>query len=174
MSLTGSAIVLAWLAILLLTFAMAGLLRQVRILTELRTSSGGAGSLRSVQVSRSGQALLGNALPASGAGYALLFVTDECGSCERALAVFTAAAAADGQGRRHIAVSGGNGPASLSEDVLLVADRPDLFVEVGVDVTPYFLALGPDLAIQASLPVGDPMTLERAFEQLEQRTVQRR
>jgi len=140
MSFTASALVVSWAAILLLAFAVAGVLARVHRLEQ----------------ALAGPAVLptpvGGPLPLAGVDHGpvlLLFVDDGCASCEQA-AADVAELEARGRARIHWRT-----------------DEPDSFAALEVTATPHAVVADADLRVVASLPVGSPARLAEAVEILD-------
>jgi hypothetical protein len=139
-SFTASALLVSWAAILLLAFALAGLLARVHRLEQavagpvaLPTPVGGPLSLPGVA---RGPVLV-------------LFVDDGCASCEQA-----AADLADLEAR---------GAARIKWR----AEDPEAFAALEVTATPHAVVADADLRVVASLGVGGPARLAEAVEILD-------
>ena len=140
MSFTASALLVSWAAILLLAFALAGVLARVH---RLEQALAGPTAL---------PAPVGGPLPLPGVERGpvlLLFVDDGCASCEQA--------AAD------VAELEDRGAARI----LWRADEPDAFAALEVTATPHAVVADTDLRVVASLAVGSPARLADAVEVLD-------
>lgn len=137
MSFTASALLVSWVAIALLGFALAGVLARVH---RLERALGGE---EAVPVSI-GRRL---ALPGLDAGPALaLFVDPGCASCDRAAATM----AGDHRAR-----------------VVRRDDDPEAFAVLDVRATPFAVVADADLRIVTALPVGSPTRLAEAIATLD-------
>jgi len=132
MSIYTSALVLAWVAIAVLAFAMAGLLRQVHALTASRTPVPGLGLSA------------GEAAPSwseSGGPPArdtvALFVDIGCGSCERVLRAADRLAAEQDGRLDFIAFFRGEANGFSPSRLEVVADARSVFDRYKVPVTPF-------------------------------------
>ncbi|MDO5503037.1 MAG: hypothetical protein Q4G67_07675 [Actinomycetia bacterium] len=157
MSFTTSALLLSWLAIVVLALGMAGLLRQVN---DLRRQVSLSGS-RSVT-----GALTGLALPSYGplarlrpaGGGVVIVIAPGCSSCHAALEALTAA----GMGPHTVAVSASGCTASGLQSC--VSDAGEAIDQLGVPATPYLLAVDADGVIRSTDVPGGPEEV-RAFAQ---------
>jgi len=134
---TASALLVSWAAILLLAFAVAGLLARVY---RLEQAVAGPAALPTP---------VGGPLPLPGVERGpvlLLFVDDGCGSCEQA-----AAAVADLEARD-------------VARLLWRVDEPEAFAALEVTATPHAVVADADLRVVASLAVGSPARLAEAIE----------
>ncbi|TMR06480.1 hypothetical protein ETD83_04515 [Actinomadura soli] len=153
MSFQSSALLLSWVAILLLALVVAGLVRQVHALgqgTSSPTGLGPAPGTPAPSFDRLGPGLL-------------LFLDRDCGVCTDVLA------AADGLGPLHAIFSGppADGAAALPGATVLTGEQDGLFADYRVPATPFAVMVGADGRVRAAEPVGSPgalraMTLEAA------------
>ncbi|TDC58392.1 hypothetical protein E1281_01760 [Actinomadura sp. KC345] len=150
MSFQNSALLLSWVAILLLSLVVAGLVRQVHALSRgapHRTALGPAPGAAAPAFDRLGPGLL-------------LFLDRDCGVCTEVLA---AAGGLDGPLHAIFAgpPPGGVPPSGPPRPGLTVlADEQDgLFADYGVPATPFAVLVGADGRVRAAEPVGSPDTL---------------
>lgn len=139
MSFTASALLVSWAAILLLAFALAGVLARVH---RLELALAGPASLPTP---------VGGPLPLAGVDHGpllVLLVDDGCASCEQAAAAVTDLEA------RGVAL------------VRRRHDHPDDFAALDVTATPHAVVADAGLHVVASLPVGSPRLLAEAIETL--------
>lgn len=137
MSFTTSALLVSWAAILLLAFALAGVLARVH---RLEQALAGPAALPTP---------VGGPLPLPGVDHGpvlVLFVDDGCASCTQA-AADVAHLEARGVARIHWR-----------------AEEPDAFAALDVTATPHAVVADADLRVVASLPVGSPARLAEAVE----------
>jgi hypothetical protein len=158
MTTTTAALVLAWIAIVLLTLATAGLLRRVEQLS----------SRANVQADP-GEPVIGLQLPMSKylsdfaggrAGVLLLFASPSCATCQAAIDAINDAGSIDyrvGVVIREAEV----GPLCLPDGWVCLPSALSLFQILRVPATPYLVRLGPDgTIIDGTMIVGN-MNLER-------------
>ncbi|MBA2695501.1 MAG: hypothetical protein H0U62_06560 [Actinobacteria bacterium] len=153
MTFTTAALLIAWLAIVLLALGFAGLMRQLaelhRSVTTGAASAGAAApTLRGLALPRSGD--LGRIRP-EGGGF-ILFVSPGCSSCAIALEELT-----DGpvDGQLVLASSGPCADGSIPAGAVCVSDTRPLMERLGVPGTPYLLDVDHEGVIQGSvLPQG--------------------
>ncbi|QFG67417.1 hypothetical protein [Ornithinimicrobium pratense] len=170
MTFTASALVLAWVAILLLALGLAGLLRQVSLLTrQLETGAPGttgAPSARAVAGAgaRTTRELIGFTAPMDvvdrvrhdGADLTVVaFVAPGCSSCTMTLGALAAdPLLADGRAGLTIVSTGSCGPATADADgvrrLCCVSQGRDLLDRLAVPATPYLLVLDPDGVVRAA------------------------
>ncbi|NDU74039.1 hypothetical protein GWI34_15535 [Actinomadura sp. DSM 109109] len=152
MSFQNSALLLSWVAILLLALVVAGLVRQVHALGQGAARPTGLGPA------------VGTPAPAFdrlGPGL-LLFLDRECGVCADVLDAVP-------PGRPLHAVFAGpppDGPPRPGVTVL-AGEQDGLFADYGVPATPFAVLVGADGRVRAAEPVGSPealraLTLEAA------------
>lgn len=166
MSFLTSAVVLAWVTIAALAFAMSGLLRQIRILTAVVAPSG----------PRLGPAL-GSVAPPLTPGRdgeqardmsLLVFVDDGCQSCN---AVLERMAVIDGQlpsiGRR-VAIFEGNATGFNKPGIETVWSAKKAFQAFRIPVTPYAVAVSAEGRIVAADAVGSAAAFDGFLEKLSQ------
>lgn len=156
---TSAAVVLAWVAIVILALSSAGLLRQVRYLThELTALKNGAQPSRVIE-STAVPEVLAKLLPLDDVGSIVLVLDADCVSCQT-IARELAEAPPTFQ-RSLLAVLGGQGferDARRMKDggveVITDSDR-ELSRMLSVSVTPYVLAVNAAHEIFARRPVGN-------------------
>lgn len=146
MSFTTSALLLSWVAILLLALVVAGLVRQVHALGRGgpagRAELGPRPGTRAPAFDRLGPGLL-------------LFLDRDCGVCSDVLA------AAGALGRPTHAIFSGPAPGGLPPELAVLAGEGDgLFAEYGVPATPFAVVVGEDGRVRAAEPVGSPEALD--------------
>ncbi|MFC4912757.1 hypothetical protein [Actinomadura gamaensis] len=149
MSFQTSALLLSWVAILLLALVVAGLVRQVHALagpgrvTAARPAPGPKRGAVAPGFGRLGPGLV-------------LFLDRDCGVCEDVLA------AAEPPLR---AVFAGPAPAAVAPDVTVLAhEGAGLFEDYRVSATPFAVVLTEDGRIGAAAPVGSPESLRELLE----------
>ena len=155
MDFDSSALVLAWVAIAVLAFAMAGLLRQVVLLREalMAVHGGGLGPV----IGRPAPVLPG--IDYSGKTTVLLFADDECESCQSILGALSTAA--DDLGAADVVVLfrvGANGHPVTPDRVFV--NQSELFDQLGVNVTPFGVMVDGDARIAAAEPIGSVAMLD--------------
>lgn len=143
MSFQNSALLLSWVAILLLALVVAGLVRQVAALTRGATAPsvlGPAPGTPAPAFDRLGPGLL-------------LFLDRDCGVCTDVLA---AAESLD----RPVQVAFAGAPAATSPELTVHADEQDgLFAAYDVPATPFAVLIDPGGRVRAAEPVGSPDAL---------------
>lgn len=153
MSPTVAAIVLLWIVVLVLAFAMAGILQKVRDL-ERRGTSGPAAVPDTEAVDavapEEGQAVS-----------AVLLVEEGCGVCAEVLPSFTAARSLSGSERVNFVVvtNSSDGTGYDIGDVQVLAD-PDIHARLEPGWFPAMLIVTPDRVIAAVEPAGSPEAVE--------------
>lgn len=165
MSFLASAVLLSWLAILLLAFAMAGLLRQVRILTEERTP---ASTVVSPLVGTTVDSLpAGVTLGRSGSISLTLFASSECSVCKSRLRELQDAAKTLPRDVHVEAVFADDG-FELSEPLLVRRQQRELFSHLRIPVTPYVVVLSPAGRIAHAVAVGSDSSFREVVERVEE------
>lgn len=152
MSFQNSALLLSWVAILLLALVVAGLVRQVHAL--------GQGASRPAGLSLAPGAPA-PAFDRLGPGL-LLFLDRECGVCADVLA-----AVPDGRPLHAIFAGPPPGEAARPGVTVLAGEQDGLFTDYRVPATPFAVLVGADGRVRAAEPVGSPealraLTLEAA------------
>jgi hypothetical protein len=150
-----SAILLAWLAIAVLAFAMAGLLRQVVFLRSALAGSD-AGALGPA-IGASAPALPG--IEYAGTRTVLLFADDGCESCRSILDALASEPDDPSMADVVVLFSGSANGHALAPDRLFV-QQSELFDRLAVNVTPFALMVGADSRIVAAEPVGSVEMLD--------------
>lgn len=160
MSFTTAALVIAWLAIVVLAFGFAGLMAQ---LADLKRALGD-GAAPSGQASAGG-AVVGLALPATGdlatlrpaGGGVVAFVSPGCPSCEGVLADLAAAAPS---GEVVVVSTGSCAEVPEALPARCLPQGGALLGALSVPATPYLLAVDAAGTITDSLLPMDPHDLE--------------
>ncbi|TDC62338.1 hypothetical protein E1200_26120 [Actinomadura sp. GC306] len=151
MSFQNSALLLSWVAILLLALVVAGLVRQVHALSRgapppHRTGLGPAPGTAAPAFDRLGPGLV-------------LFLDRDCGVCTE---VLSAAAAPDGpvpDGPLHAVFAGPPAGGVPPGARVLTGEQDGLFAEYGVPATPFAVLVGEDGRVRAAEPVGSAEAL---------------
>lgn len=155
-----SAIFLAWAAIILLAFAMAGLLRLVYSLGHLidrgnpRESGPAHGDTAPVIPELNGAARS-----------ILLFVDPGCGSCDQALRRLTERASQTPSADTAFAVLYRDAaPDGLDPDLILISHADDIFIKLDVTMTPLAVVLNERRNVLAGAPVGSPELVDQLVD----------
>lgn len=143
MSFQTSALIVTWVALVLLSFVVAGLVRQVHAL-----SSGGAARQAPAGL-RAGDAAVGLDLLGVAGPAVLLFLRSTCSTCVEVLE-----AAAGGAGRMPVAAVYEGRVPEVPPGVVAVGEQSRLFSAYGALATPFAVLVGPDGRITAATPVG--------------------
>ncbi len=145
MSFQTSALIVTWAALVLLSFVVAGLVRQVHAL-----SSGGAARQAPAGL-RAGDAAVGlDVLGVDGGPAVLLFLRATCSTCVEVLD----AATEEVGGRMPVAaVYEGRAP-EVPPGVVAVGEQGRLFSAYGALATPFAVLVGHEGRITAATPVG--------------------
>lgn len=148
MSFTTAALLVAWLAIVLLALGFAGLMRQLgelhrSVATGAASAATTAPTLRGLAIPRSGD--LGRIRPEGGG--LILFVSPGCSSCAIALEEVRPGSL-DGQ---LVLASSGPCPDPTPPGAVCVSDTRPLMERLGVPGTPYLIDVDLDGVITASL-----------------------
>jgi len=147
MSFQTSALIVTWVALLLLAFVVAGLVRQVHALSSgAGSSAAGARPVRGGLRAGDKANLVGLDVDAPAV---LLFLTATCHTCVEALAEAVAVAG----NRPVLALYEGQAPAPPT-GVTAFGDKGHLFAEYGALATPFAVVVGADGRITAAAPVG--------------------
>lgn len=169
MSFLQSAVLLAWVAIVLLALGYAGLLRQVTLLTRGQAGGGTATSSAAAGAPRSTRDLVGFRLPAHGDlpdlvepgahRTAVVFVSPGCSSCAVTLTGLTEVPDVRDGSVAVVAVSTGScEPAvrALAGTGRCLSEGRSLLEALHVPATPYLMALdGAGTIVAATLPDQD-------------------
>jgi hypothetical protein len=160
MSFEASALVLAWVAIVLLALGLAGLLRQVQLLSRGRVAEGAPGTAPA----HTPRDLVGFRLPRQGplaelvdpAAHrtVLAFVSPGCPSCTQTLEQLAAAPDVTAGSVAVVAVSTGScdpAEAALGGAGRCVPQGRSLLEQLRVPATPYLVAVGSDGTLVAAV-----------------------
>jgi hypothetical protein len=138
-----SALLVTWVALLLMAFVVAGLVRQVHALSSGTGARPVPAGLRAGD--RADLDRLGVAAPA-----VLLFLRSTCSTCVEAVAETVEVV---GDRRPVVALYEGQAPESPS-GVVTFGDQGHLFATYGALATPFAVLVGADGRITAAAPVG--------------------
>jgi hypothetical protein len=159
MTFTAAALIAAWIAILVLALALAGVLQQMRALV-----GGSAGAPRLAVgpiVGRPAPPLDGRAVPAPAL---ILFADRDCPSCHEVAPAF--GLRGNGSIRKVLVYEGDAPPAYHGIDTLVV-DRAT-FDQWNVRVTPFLAAVDEAGTVVSAAPVGSAPVLERHLKAIEE------
>lgn len=163
MSITAAALVLAWLCLILLAFALAGVLRQVRgVQAELASlgasSLGGPG--RGVLVGRTVPAL------STGTVSAVLVIDPGCSRCGPIFEEFGSVAAT--RGSLHCcALSFRRAEHWPGSDAVPLWIDGELYADLDVPWSPALLVIAPDGTILRAAPLRSPEDLRVQIQQID-------
>jgi hypothetical protein len=160
-----SALILAWMAILVLALAMSGLLRQVQALSRSRAPQWQIGP----PVGSVAPPLRPDDQWGSDTVTVALFLDRACEACRQSLQLAEQFAVSNAGRLRFLAVfpEGANGHQQRQVEVIENAD--EAFTKYQIPVTPFGVVIGPDGRIVQTSPLGS----ESLFNQLVERTLQR-
>lgn len=168
MDFDSAAIVLAWVAIALLAFAMAGMLRQVQILTTRNENSGGALGPAVGTKLRVTDGVVDTEANLS----ILLFLDTNCEACGWVLPQVADSVVRDGAASVRALYKGAvsNGKEASVE---IIGEQEDVFRRLGISATPFAVGVTPSGRVVASDVIGSPAGLQAflalAVERSEQR-----
>ncbi|HEU5108441.1 MAG TPA: hypothetical protein VFT95_07770 [Micromonosporaceae bacterium] len=155
-----SALILAWLAILVLALAMAGLLHQVRALSSGRTVRATVGP----PVGAEAPPLWPDGRSFAEVHTIALFLDPECESCVRSLRMADELAAVNNRDTRFVAVYrdgvGGHG----ASHVELLDHASEAFSRYRVPLTPFGVVIGKNRRIVGAAPLGSETSLRELVE----------
>lgn len=163
MSFETSALVLAWLAILVLALGLSGLLRHVHALATVidgRRASFGpqVGTRAPDRGEGEGRSSVGPRV--------LLFADTECGSCGQALEELDALAAESANGMQFEALFPEGSDGYEVRHVHVLADRRQAFTDYRIPMTPFAVAVSSVGTIVAAEPVGSRDAMRQFIETL--------
>jgi thiol-disulfide isomerase/thioredoxin len=150
MSFQTSAIVLAWVAIAILAFALSGLLRQLHLIRatldpQRRVTLGPPRGIVAPPVDGAGRD--GWRRPT-----VLLFMDSGCQTCQAIQTELEELSARDDVD--FVAVFAGEADGHVPERVTLVTGEPDAFKQFNVSFTPFAVAVDSDGRVAAAQPLG--------------------
>jgi hypothetical protein len=154
MTTTTAALVLAWIAIVLLTLATAGLLRRVEQLSSrgAPAAEAGMGPAHGLQVPMARH--LGD-FAGGDSEVLLLFASPACATCQAAVDALVAAHPA-GHRIGVVIRERDPGPLRVPDGWVRLTSAPGLFQLMRVPATPYLVRLSPDgTIVDAMMLVGD-------------------
>lgn len=168
MNVDDAALVLAWIAIVLVALAVSGVVRQIRVLTAGdrgvgRIAGPRAGSILKVQG-------LGGLVPED-QPLVVIFMRKGCSSCQ--VIAPTLSAAADQYREKYelvVAYEGARGHEYLSANgrrLAVLEHQDDLFNAANVFAAPYAVAVDSTGRVMASGPVGSPERVTEFMESIE-------
>jgi hypothetical protein len=149
MSFEMTALLLSWVAILLLSLVVAGLVRQVHALGQgpRPTAVGLSAGSQAPGFDRFGPALL-------------LFLSADCSACPEVLAAAESLTGSEGQAVHALFA----GAALPSEGVTVHPDEPALFEAYKIPATPFAVVVGESGRVTVSEPVGSPGALRELLK----------
>lgn len=150
-----SAILLAWIAIAVLAFAMAGLLRQV-VLLRAALIAPGAGRIGPI-IGSPAPALPG--IEYVGKQTVLLFADDECESC-RSIIGGLGAEPENSLKAEVVVLYKGHANGQPVAPQRLFVQQSELFDQLGVNITPFAVMVDGDARIAAAEPLGSAAMLD--------------
>jgi hypothetical protein len=162
MSFQTSALILSWVAILLLALVVSGLVRQVHALSIGTLGRPGSVGLRPGSPAPRFRDLA----PPSPATLVLLFLDHACATCDRLLDE-----AAELVQRTHavlrVLYRDTVPPKAAELPITVLGDRADLFDRYDAIATPFAVVIDKDGRIQRSEPVGARMALRHLLDQVD-------
>jgi hypothetical protein len=162
MSFHSSAIVLAWLAILILAFAMAGLLQQVRRLSAGRSTQATMGLRSGMQA----PPLRQDAQPLPEVNTVVLFLEPGCEVCERNLRR-AEDLAEENEGDLHVvAIFPASADGFRPRRVEFVEHGSEAFSRYQVPLTPFGVAVDRSGRVVQAMPLGSEEALEELVARL--------
>jgi hypothetical protein len=164
MRLMSTAVVLAWIAIALLALGMAGIMRQVRLL------SSGSPRERFVFGPRAGSP--GPQLPSLEAidGTALLlFLDKDCSTCRRVAPVFSEIAS-EHAGTSFVVMFRGEQDGLVGDSVLAFENQGVAFAEFHVPATPFVVAVDENGIVTGSSLIGSVHSLRGTIHSVLERS----
>lgn len=159
MTFTAAVLILAWMAIVALAFAMAGLLRQVHVLTvALGGERVGIGVPPPIFAP-----LLDGLTGKDGwnAPAVLLFAEASCPKCEEVLTQLSRIAQSDEGALQFAALFPDANAGGDNHDLFVLPNQASVFRELGVAATPFGVAIDKEGVIVARAPVGSREALEQ-------------
>lgn len=159
-----SALIATWIAIAILAFACAGLLRQIR---ELRADGVGIGSTRRLRqagppVGRPFDVEIQGWSPAKPS--VLLFVDGNCATCEMLLPHLDDVAEGLSPSIDVFAVFRSNPNGYHSTSIRVVPGGIPTFIKAGITLTPFGVVTGAAGIVLASQPVGSPTGVQQLIQ----------
>lgn len=163
MSFEATALLLSWVAIAMLAFAMAGLLRQIKVLTGLvAAGSSLAGSGPQVGARLPPELRSDTATNEPGRRQLLVFMEEHCPACaaiEPELARLGTTERVDIR-----LVFSGKAKQTPGHQLTTFEGMSAAFDQLGIPATPFAVRLGADGRIAQTRPVGSPEALRRFVE----------
>jgi thiol-disulfide isomerase/thioredoxin len=160
MSFTSTALIVSWGAILVLAMGLAGVVRQVQLLTSGRG-----------YMPRSTGPSIGQVLDPVDAPWTrptlLLFLSTDCFACDRLLPEFETLAADSAGELEFVAVFAGEG--RFIGEVTVLTHRGHLFDQLDVTATPFAIAVDETGRVQGASTVGSPNMLNNMVTSIPRR-----
>lgn len=157
-----AAILLAWVAIVLLAFVMSGLVRQIHQLSGGATAARGAGPVGSVGPRRGSRLSLEHLGGPASRPLLLLFVTSGCPACDRAIEWLDTH---EWSGPREVRVVSNDASAPPRAGTATTLTAPtDVFADNAIVVTPFAVRADHDGHVEESRPLRDVSDLEGLLE----------
>lgn len=169
MSITAAALVLAWLCLILLAFALAGVLQQLRGVQAELASLGGASALGASSLGGPGRdVLVGRTVPALSTGTvsAVLVIDPGCSRCGPIFEEFGSMAAT--RGSLHCsALSFRRAEHWPGSDAVPLWIDGELYADLDVPWSPALLVIAPDGTILRAAPLRSPEDLRVQIQQID-------
>ncbi|HEX2315077.1 MAG TPA: hypothetical protein VHJ17_15145, partial [Thermomonospora sp.] len=146
-------LLLTWVAILLLAFVVAGMVRRVHFL------SSGVRAAELGPVPGSVAPEFTRLAPGAEATTLLLFLDAECGACPEVLAEVRTLTAEPGRALPVVALFAAETPDGTHDGVRVFADEAETFEEYQIPVVPFAVLVDPAGRVRAARPVGSPGAL---------------
>lgn len=166
MSFEMSALILAWVAIMILAFAMAGILRQVHILTA--AVSGGR-TLVGPPLGTAAPSLDG--VDAWTRSTIAVFVEATCSNCASVLSEFVRLAQAREEGVDFMAIFAEDSNGLQSPHVRVLGGQVKAFHDFHIPVTPFGVAIVSGGTVVAASPIGSASALSEFVDDAQERMV---
>lgn len=158
-----SALLASWIAIALLAFVVAGLIRQVHQLSRAGTDGRGAPPQRAgIEPGRPAPGI--GELTGDGGEAVLLFLSDTCHTCEKVLSAARDWAERNEGGPAVRAVYAEPAVTATDSVIPVLAGRADLFEAYDAVATPYAVIVDTAGRVARSEPVGSPSALLELLE----------
>ncbi len=160
MSIETTALILAWAAILILAFAMAGLLRQIHFLRQGLHPE----RLRAGPKIGEPALSLGDVPISSGRPTALVFVDNKCQTCRRIMPELSGLAAQTKGDLQLMLLFREEADGSRDYGISVLENQREAFARYRVPLTPFAVLVTRDGLIAAAEPLGSPEAV-RIFAQ---------
>lgn len=158
MSFTTAALIAAWATLALFALALAGVLRQVRGLSEQRAARFGH---LGPPIGAPAPPVNGREVYGRGRWVFLFFVDAECATCEATIREVEQVAQRGKRDQDFLALFAGGGSGFRGEGVAVLEDQTSTFDAFRIAATPFAVSVTPEGIVSNAAAIGSPAAVQR-------------